>query len=231
MWAVETLPRGAGYPRCLPTTQLLPMGLTGSPARVRAAAPQRLPQMAGLLVPGASNAPAFASSLWNQPMGPACCMLGCCGVRTGMSIHLGLGYFFTVATPGMQRCKFRLGVKCWHGQFCTPMKPRQGLAAPAGTGDINWSWGQLPSPSKPISVGHMADAVVPTQNEGSPGTSPTHIAARMVHSKVPDTLPKPRILRSEEKEKAVLQPSAQNVPGASRGLASKGRTITEKPFI
>lgn len=59
-------------------------------------------------------------------------------------------------------------------------------------------------------------------------------AAQELHThpchNVLDTLTKPCILRSEDKEKAVLQPSVQNAPVA-RGLDSEGRTIAEKPFI
>lgn len=52
----------------------------------------------------------------------------------------------------------------------------------------------------------------------------------MLHREVLNTLLKCSVLRSEDKENAVLQPSAQNAPVA-RQLASKVRTITEKPFI
>lgn len=175
--------------------------------------------------------PAFTLSLWNQPMGPPSCILGGCRVRTGVPVCLCLGCFFTVATLGMQKCRFRHRVQCWRSWVCPPRKPLQRLAAQPDPRNISWSWGQLASPSKPILVRRMADVAVSTQNEGSPGTSPTHIPARMVQKEVPDTLLKPCILRSEGKEKAILQPSAHNVPVASRGLASKGKTITEKPFI
>lgn len=145
--AAETLPRGAGHPRCLLTVHPLPMGLTGSPGRVRAVAPQRLPQMAGLLVPGAGNAPAFTPSLWNWLMGP-CCIPGRCGVRTGVPMHLGLGCFFTVATSGTQRCRFRHGFKCWHSWVCAPRKPPQGLGSPSpALGTPVGAGGSSPAPA------------------------------------------------------------------------------------
>ena len=163
--AAEILPRAVRHPRCLLTTHPLPMGPTASPAGARAAAPQQLPRTTELLVPRASNAPAFAPSLWNRPMGPPCCIPGSCGVRTEVPSYLGLGCFFTVATLGMQRCRFRYRVKCWHGQVCAPRKPLQGLWQPQpGLRDIGGSWGQLPSPSKCISVGRMADAAASNQN-------------------------------------------------------------------
>lgn len=164
-------------------------------------------------------------------MGPPCCTPGSCGVRTGVPMYLGLGCFFTVATQGRSDAGLDMGLSVGTAGSVPRGSHSRSWQPQPGPGDIGWSWGQLPSPSKPISVGHMADAAVSIQNEGNPGACPTHILARTVHREVLDTLPKPCILRSEDKEKAVLQPSAQSVPVASRGLTSNGRTITEKPFI